>query len=304
MKQMRILKTLNGISDDLIEEASPDNTDTKAKNPIWKPCLAAACAIAVLTAGGVLGYYKFDRSGEDNIKADEATTVVTPGNTGKYSLGGGVNDETGKKEHITVMTTEATRQQKPLYDIYLSSSENEIKAADGKKSVRFTAEVPADASEVFLIGSEDGSRTEMLDNADYAGSGDDITGDGVFSCMLDIDLSEPAEYTFRAEYIHSQGWGTGVIGSRTVDYSLGDKADGWYVLGMVPVIKSKLQVKARSQTYRESKNWGSSKSLYEVCLNYFIYKNLQLNFEYARINDRTQDKHNYNLMDVQLDFRF
>jgi hypothetical protein len=112
------------------------------------------------------------------------------------------------------------------------------------------------------------------------------------------------EYTFRAEYIHSQGWGTGVIGSRTVDYSLGDKADGWYVLGMVPVIKSKLQVKARYQTYRESKNWGSSKSLYEVGLNYFIYKNLQLNFEYARINDRTQDKHNYNLMDVQLDFRF
>ena len=199
MKQMCILKTLNGISDDLIEEASPDNTDTKAKNPIWKPCLAAACAIAVLTAGGVLGYYKFDRSGEYNIMTDEATTVVTPGNTGKYSLGGGVNDGTGKKEHITVMTTEATRQQKPLYDIYLSSSENEIKAADGKKSVRFTAEVPADASEVFLIGSEDGSRTEMLDNADYAGSGDDITGDGVFSCMLDIDLSEPAEYTFRAE---------------------------------------------------------------------------------------------------------
>ena len=112
------------------------------------------------------------------------------------------------------------------------------------------------------------------------------------------------EYTFRAEYIHSQGWGTGLIGSRTVDYSLGDKADGWYVLGMVPVIKSKLQVKARYQTYRESKNWGSSKSLYEVGLNYFICKNLQLNFEYARINDRTQDKHNYNLMDVQLDFRF
>jgi hypothetical protein len=112
------------------------------------------------------------------------------------------------------------------------------------------------------------------------------------------------EYTFRAEYIHSQGWGTGLIGSRTVDYSLGDKADGWYVLGMVPVIKSKLQVKARYQTYRESKTWGSSKSLYEVGVNYFFNKNIQLNFEYARLNDRTRDKHNFNLMDVQLDFRF
>ena len=112
------------------------------------------------------------------------------------------------------------------------------------------------------------------------------------------------DYTFRAEYIHSQGWGTGVIGSRTVDYSLGDKADGWYALGMVPVIKSKLQVKARYQTYRVSKQWGSSKSLFEVGANYFINKNMQLNFEYARINDRMRDKHNYNIMDVQLDFRF
>ena len=102
----------------------------------------------------------------------------------------------------------------------------------------------------------------------------------------------------------SQGWGTGVIGSRTVDYRLGDKADGWYALGMVPVIKNKLQVKARYQTYRVSKEWGTSKSLYEVGVNYFITKNLQLNFEYARLNDRTRDKHNYNLMDVQLDFRF
>ena len=74
--------------------------------------------------------------------------------------------------------------------------------------------------------------------------------------------------------------------------------------GMVPVIKNKLQLKARYQTYRVSKQWGSSKSLYEVGVNYFICKNLQLNFEYARLNDRTRDRHNYNLMDVQLDFRF
>lgn len=112
------------------------------------------------------------------------------------------------------------------------------------------------------------------------------------------------DYTFRAEYIHSQGWGTGVIGSKVIDYSLGDKSDGWYALGMVPVIKNKLQLKARYQTYRVSKQWGSSKSLYEVGVNYFICKNMQLNFEYARLNDRTRDKQNYNLMDVQLDFRF
>ena len=199
MKQMRILKTLNGISDDLIEEASPDNPKKKAVKPIWKPCLAAACAIAALTAGGVLGYKNFDRSEEAFIKSDEASVTVTAENAKEYGLGGGGNTATDQKEKTTVMTTEATRQQKPVYDISLSCAENEIKAAEGKKPVRFTAEVPAGASGVFLIGSEDGSRTEMLDDADNAVSGDDIQGDGVFSCMLDIDLSVPAKYTFCAE---------------------------------------------------------------------------------------------------------
>jgi hypothetical protein len=47
--------------------------------------------------------------------------------------------------------------------------------------------------------------------------------------------------------------------------------------------------------------------MYEVGLNYFFHKNIQLNVEYARVNDRTVEnpgRHNYNLVDVQLDFRF
>ncbi len=59
-----------------------------------------------------------------------------------------------------------------------------------------------------------------------------------------------------------------------------------------------------AQAEEHGERWGSSKSLYEVGVNYFICKNMQLSFEYARLNDRTRDKENYNLMDVQLDFRF
>ena len=112
------------------------------------------------------------------------------------------------------------------------------------------------------------------------------------------------EYTFRAEYLHSQGWGTGVIGSTVINYDLGDKADGWYVFGIVPVIKSKLHAKARYQTYRQEKSWSSSKTMYEAGVNYFFTKNLQLNFEYARVNNRALAKHNYNFVDLELDFRF
>ncbi len=119
------------------------------------------------------------------------------------------------------------------------------------------------------------------------------------------------EYTFRAEYLHSQGWGANL--------NLGDKADGWYFFGIVPIIKSKLHAKARYQCYRVNKSWnsqtledtqgntyryGGAKTSYEVGVNYFFTKNLEMHLEYARINDRTVAKHNYNMVDLELDFRF
>ncbi|MBR5989167.1 MAG: porin [Prevotella sp.] len=113
------------------------------------------------------------------------------------------------------------------------------------------------------------------------------------------------EWTFRTEYIHSQGWGAAKAANnvREIDYSKGDKADGWYAFGIVPVIKSKLHAKARYNVYRQSKEWSTSKTMYEVGVNYFFTKNLQLNMEYARVNERaTHDS--YNFVDVELDFRF
>jgi hypothetical protein len=104
------------------------------------------------------------------------------------------------------------------------------------------------------------------------------------------------EYTFRAEYIHSQGWGT--------NEAWGDKADGWYAFGIVPVIKSKLHAKARYNVYRRSADWQSAKTMYEIGANYYFNKKLQLNFEYARVNDRTLAKHDYNFVDLELDYRF
>ena len=114
------------------------------------------------------------------------------------------------------------------------------------------------------------------------------------------------EYMFRAEYLHSQGWGAAKAANnvREIDYSKGDKADGWYAFGIVPVIKSKLQAKARYQCYRSTKEWSSAKTSYEIGLNYFFTKNLEMHLEYARINDRNLAKHDYNLVDVELDFRF
>jgi len=107
------------------------------------------------------------------------------------------------------------------------------------------------------------------------------------------------DWTFRTEYVHSQGYGA--------DLSAGDKADGIYALCIAPIIQKKLHVKARYDLYRDRKEWGSSKTYYEIGADYVFNKHVQLNIEYARVNDRTisnPDKHNYNLVDVELDFRF
>ena len=114
------------------------------------------------------------------------------------------------------------------------------------------------------------------------------------------------EYTFRAEYIHSQGWGAKSPGNNTreICYENGDKADGWYVFGIVPLIKSKLHAKARYQSYRNQKNWATSVNQVECGLNYFFTKNLELHLEYSHVNDRNLAKHNHNLIDMELDFRF
>ena len=124
-----------------------------------------------------------------------------------------------------------------------------------------------------------------------------------YCLSAEYDLND---YTFRAEYIHSQGWGAKSPGNnvREIYYENGDKADGWYVFGIVPLIKGKLYGKARYQTYRNKKEWGSSVNQVECGLNYKFTNSLELHAEYSHVNDRSLAKHNYNLIDVELDFRF
>lgn len=103
------------------------------------------------------------------------------------------------------------------------------------------------------------------------------------------------DWTFRTEYIHSQGF--------AANKNKGDKADGYYALAIAPIIKNKMHAKARYDLYRDQKTWDSSKTFYEIGADYLFSKNLQLNVEYARVNERATHS-NYNLIDVELDFRF
>ena len=118
------------------------------------------------------------------------------------------------------------------------------------------------------------------------------------------------DWTVRSEYIHSQGYGfktsnaSGKETDCTINYAAGDKADGFYALMIAPVISKKLYAKARYDLYRPQANWHTSKTQYEIGANYWIGKHVMVAAEYARVNDRSLNKSNYNMFDLQLDVKF
>lgn len=126
-----------------------------------------------------------------------------------------------------------------------------------------------------------------------------------FSAEYKVD-----DWTFRSEYIHSTGnaFKTTYQTTETKDCTLsadGDKADGVYMLAIVPITKNKLHAKARYDMYRPTAEWNKARTQYEIGLDYEFAQNLKISGEYAFINDRSlSTDHNYNMVDIQLSFRF
>ena len=119
------------------------------------------------------------------------------------------------------------------------------------------------------------------------------------------------DWTFRSEYIHSTGRAFKTTYNSSADASkcdlndqIGDKSDGVYALAIAPIVQGKFYAKARYDLYRPSGNWSDAKTNYEVGLNYNFHPNIQLKGEYVRVNDRSLPTHNYDMIDVQLDFKF
>ena len=56
--------------------------------------------------------------------------------------------------------------------------------------------------------------------------------------------------------------------------------------------------------YQANGKTDMMRTQYEAGLNYHISKNFTILTEYALINDRTLQKHNYSMADVEVCFRF
>jgi len=119
------------------------------------------------------------------------------------------------------------------------------------------------------------------------------------------------DWTFRSEYIHSHGYGfknTYQSASDSKDCAIneaaGNEADGIYALCIAPIIKNKCHLKARYDLYRPRAQWNTAKTFYELGADYIFDKKLKLSAEYMLVNDRSLEKENYSMVDVQLSFRF
>lgn len=115
-----------------------------------------------------------------------------------------------------------------------------------------------------------------------------------------------SDWTFRAEYASSQG------GKATNTYAA-ERADAWYVTVGIPIVK-KLKAYASWDVYRDEKTSDTQNSLYNVALNYKLWKNLMIQAtytytdgsyaEYSNEGIRSVTKNNYHTAMLQLYVRF
>ena len=116
---------------------------------------------------------------------------------------------------------------------------------------------------------------------------------------------EHNDWSFRAEYAHHTGHNVNDFNTETNTWKKGtsNKADAWYVLAGVPVTRW-LKIYGSYDVYRKDACWGTMRSVYSLCPNFQLHKNLMFQVQYNYINDRTATDRNYHEVCAQTYVRF
>ena len=134
------------------------------------------------------------------------------------------------------------------------------------------------------------------------------TGNGISVKRNRWALSGMYEYndwSFRAEYAHHTGYNVNDFNTETQTWKDGasDKADAWYVIVGAPVTRW-LKIYGSYDVYRKDVTWGTMRSVYSLCPNFQLHKNLMFQVQYNYINDRTATDRNYHELWAQTWVRF
>ena len=116
---------------------------------------------------------------------------------------------------------------------------------------------------------------------------------------------EHNDWSFRAEYAHHSGLNVKDFDTDSQSWKEGStsKADGWYVLAGVPITRW-LKVYGVYDVYRQDATFGTMKSIYGICPNIQLHKNLKFQVQYNYVNDRTASDRNSHELWAQTYVRF
>ena len=110
-------------------------------------------------------------------------------------------------------------------------------------------------------------------------------------------------WSARAEYAHSKGHQVSDYDKTTDTWKGTGHADGWYAAAGVPCT-SWLKIYLRYDAYRSQKTWQSLKTIYSLCPNIQLHKNLLIQLQYNHVHDRQLTHADYNELWGELYVRF
>lgn len=118
-------------------------------------------------------------------------------------------------------------------------------------------------------------------------------------------IYEHNDWTFKAEYAHHSGLNVQDFDTETQTWREGStgRADGWYIVLGVPITRW-LKVYGTYDAWRKDASWGSMKTIYGICPNFELHKNLKFQVQYNYVNDRTSNDHNYHELWAQTYVRY
>ena len=100
-------------------------------------------------------------------------------------------------------------------------------------------------------------------------------------------IYEHNDWSIRAEYAHHRGRNVNDFNTETQTWNDGpDEADAWYAQIGVPVTDW-LKIYARYDVFRKDATWATTRSIYSICPNVQLHRNLCFQVQYNYIHDRT-----------------
>ncbi len=110
-------------------------------------------------------------------------------------------------------------------------------------------------------------------------------------------------WSARAEYVRAFGHKVSEYDEVTGTFSGTGKADSFYATLGVPILPW-LKIYAKYDMYRDQATFSSMHTIYSICPNFQLHKNLQIQLQYNFNNDRTLTHHNYHELWLETYVRF